>query len=105
MFAGDATSSPVGSASEKLRADALSVELLLSTVKSKVADCPAVMIVGEKLVPNVGGGLAVNVALALPPLPRLEVKLPVTLSNVSAMVATTDTLMVQADRAGTVPPL
>ena len=79
-------------------------EPVLSMVNVSVEDWPRLMLAGENALVKAGCGTTVSVSLALPELPRDEVRSPVVLTRAPAVAAVTSTAMIQLAEAATAPP-
>ena len=90
-----ATAMPAGRKSEKLSPVAGRVLAELSIVNTSVLGLPTKIWSGEKALAKVGGGSTVNISLAVPLLPREEVRSPVVLTWIPAVLLVTSICKVQ----------
>lgn len=103
---GVATIIPVGNVSENVNEDAGNDEPELSMVNVSVDTPPASVIgSGEKDLLKPGCGTTVNVSVAVPEFPRLEVRAPDVLTKVPVVALVTLACIVQTELAETEPPV
>ena len=100
-----ATTMPPGRKSEKLSPVADSELAELSIVNTSVLGLPAKIWSGEKALAKAGGGSTVSISLAVPLLPREEVRSPVEFTCIPGVLLVTSTCTVQLVPAATVPPV
>ena len=103
---GEAITIPVGKLSVKIGLSKLVAPAVLSIVNVSVLRSPKFTVAGLKLLVNIGQALlTVKLAEAVPLFPELEVRSPVVLVCVPAVLLVTFTLIVQNELAPILPSL